>query len=105
MTKIHFSHKYYKMPDLATHSTRLLQVLVADSKEFSNEFISYDTTFNGGAYPLPKGKVLILLLFTGDRLWTTIRRWTPQKEKYYKELMRKYVEIVINSSKTEGVEK
>jgi hypothetical protein len=36
-------------------------------------------------YPLPKGQVLVLL-FVDDcnKVFTTIRRYTPEKEIYYK---------------------
>ena len=43
------------------------------------------------------GDVIVLTLFTkeetGTWLWTTIRRWTPQKEEYYRKLIGMEVEI------------
>lgn len=114
MNEIKFSHEYYKMPfEDWIPNTKLtadvLEVLISERKELSKEFIEYDTAFcecvakeekkyHKGYYPLPNGKLLILLLVTtnssGKHLWTTIRRWTPEKERYYKSLRGKEVEIV-----------
>lgn len=101
--KIKFSYDYWKMPRSCHNYTRLLEVLIANTKDLHEEFVHYDTLyvdlekFGLGNYKLPKGKVLILLLESGGAiLWTTIRRWTPQKEKYYKGLRGQEVEIVIN---------
>lgn len=79
------------MPDGFEEST-LLQVIPIDRSELTDSFYDYDTTyaidFNEVArYPLPKGKLLLLLLKSKTGLlWTTIRSWNPDKEQYYKGL-------------------
>lgn len=83
------------------NETRLLQVFICDRKELGELFVNYDTAYNEGFYELPKGKLIVLLLqsLNGvifDPLWTTIRRWTPQKEKYYREIIGKEVDIIVN---------
>lgn len=112
MPKIKFSHMYEKMPIGESHGT-LLEVLIADKKELSESFIQYDTTYlewnwvgnlrhpEIRNYPLPNGKIIILLILSEHqkRLWTTIRRWTQEKEVYYKSLRGKSVEIEINEVK------
>ena len=115
MNIIKFSHNYFKIPyEEWIPNTRLtakiLEVLISEKKELSKDFIDYDIGFleciskeeqkyRKGYYPLPDGKLLILLLLTtnssGAHLWTTIRRWTPEKEEYYKSLRGKVVLIEI----------
>jgi hypothetical protein len=100
MTEIYFSHKYFKMPDGFEESV-LLQIVSIDRKELTDAFESYDATYAIGynetvRYSLPKGKLLILLLKSKyGILWTTIRSWNPEKEKYYKSLCGKELTIVI----------
>lgn len=111
MAKIRFSHRYVKMPDDMQFAT-LLEVFITDRKELSKSFIEYDTSFwardysssdtfaKKENYPLPKGKVLILLLYNPNPfgnpiLFTTVRRATPEKEAYYRSLRGQEVEIVI----------
>lgn len=103
MNKIKFSHDYEKKP-LYTDNTTLLEVFtVADKKDLSKQFLLYDTKYKGedGGYILPDGKLLILLLhsFNYDscawELWTTCRRWTAKKERYYRSLRGQTVLIEI----------
>ena len=89
--KIKFSYEYTKMPEFLSdnfNEAELLAVFFGDRNDLHKDFVEYDTEYweNGekGNYPLPQGKLLILLLKTDTILWTTIRRWTPQKEKYYR---------------------
>lgn len=86
MITIKFSHVYEKFP-LGYADSHLLQVVECNASELQSAFVSYDTTIaDGGKYKLPQtGKVLILFLLStaGRRLWTTIRRSTPEKKKYY----------------------
>jgi homospermidine synthase len=90
------------MPEINIYKTVLLDVLVADRSELSAAFVDWDTAHNSlgklGNYKLPKGKVFILLLLTGGKLWTTIRRWTPQKEKYYRFLIGQDFQIEIEET-------
>lgn len=116
MNKIKFSHKYKKFPSLYSNlcyidKTILLEVIKTNSAVLHKEFINYDTEIQGDGkyYQLPKGNVLILILRTTHQIeeslwewsaiWTTIRRWTPEKEKYYRELRGQQVEIVIEEKK------
>jgi hypothetical protein len=88
------------------HITYLLAVDVNDTSALSAEFLDWDTEYcevneagDGLAhFALPKGKVLILFLFTispnfSNTLWTTIRRFTPNKEQYYRKHIGKQVGI------------
>lgn len=102
MINIRFSHRYKKMPKFF-EDTKLMQVLIVDRKELTKEFEEYDTAYEEGYmdkvtkyYELPKwGKLIILVLKTGNELWTTMRFWTPQKEEYYKSHVGEEVEIVL----------
>lgn len=103
MNTIKFSHHYPKMPE-NTRRTRILQIFLCDRKDLGELFVNYDTAYSQGFYELPKGKLIVLLLqsigngmFFGD-LWTTIRRWTPEKELYYRGLIGKEVEVVIDEN-------
>jgi hypothetical protein len=73
-----------------------LAVFLTDKKELGKDFIEYDTAYGfKGNYPLPSGKLLVLLLYTYGHLWTTIRRYIPYKETYYRGLIGQDVEIKI----------
>ncbi len=120
MKTIKFSNEHKKLPTGAlvnTVKTELIQVLIVDKKDLSERFVRYDTIFHTyqeqpntereqtveNFYPLPKGKLLLLFLFsthpplkdTGN-LWTTLRRWTPDKEKYYRHLVGQQINIEVN---------
>lgn len=94
MRSIKFSHKYYKFP-AAFEKSKISQIIVMDENDISQPFREYDTVFTSsiaedGFYPLPKGKVILIFLIANSGmgwLWTTIRRWTPEKEKYYQDLV------------------
>lgn len=104
MNKIRFSHNYVKMP-WDTEHTKLLEVLkVNDLKDLHPEFLKYDTSIEGKdeSYPLQKNTPLLILLLHSLQdesmsweLWTTVRRWTNDKESYYRSLRGQEVEIVI----------
>jgi hypothetical protein len=99
MITIKFSHFYKKMPRDYKLS-KLLDVFNIKLEELSEYFLKYDTTYeeriDDGVnsisqeerYPLPnKGDYMILLLQAGSgrgQIWTTIRRRTDDKEKYYR---------------------
>ena len=87
MNKIKFSHRYIKLRDIENgEKAWLLEVLEKTTNKLSKTFINYDTCkSSGGYYQLPAGRVLILLfqhIRTG-RVFTTVRRWTQKKERYY----------------------
>ena len=99
---IKFSHFYYKMPgpELKRASrTVLLQVFKTTKNELSNAFAEYDTLYYEAGtkryYPLQDGPLLVLVLKTGDWVWTTIRKWDEAKERYYRGLQGQQVETAI----------
>lgn len=96
MKNILFSQQYTKMPDDPSPST-LLEVFVVDRVDLCNEFVEYDTRItDGGNYKLVHGKLLVLLLKTrGNDLWTTIRRCTSCKLRYYRKIRGSVVNIVV----------
>ena len=87
MKKIKFSHVYPKLPENCDKAMLIQIFMVERSEKLSKEFLEYDTKYYDEGdkfYPLPKGKVLILLFLAVDgTLFTTIRRWTPNKATYY----------------------
>lgn len=106
MISIKFSHIYQKMPVGAEDfDTKLLAVIPCVHENLSDEFIEYDTKYEGGNYQLPSGKMLLLLLATNILytdyeivFWTTIRRWTPEKEKYYISHLGEQIKIEVEGT-------
>lgn len=96
MKSINFSYKYVKMPSNVENNSVVLLIEVLNSKfeDLHQSFIDYDTTTNkGDKYALPKKGKCLVLMFLGDglafdhgELFTTVRRWTSEKEHYYKSL-------------------
>lgn len=88
---ITFSHTgYLKFEDIEIdREVLLLEVFVTKTSDLSEGFIKYDTTYierDGSKknYPLPKGKVIVLLLKDyGGSLFTTVRRFTEKKYEFY----------------------
>ena len=80
---ISFSHRYPKLH--GQESARLLSIELRDRCELSDVFVEYDTVFDGGHYPLPAGRYMVMV-FLGNELipFTTVRRWTEEKFRYYK---------------------
>lgn len=105
MKTIKFSHNYTKMPYGTKTGDKftVLEVLVIDNiMSFHGSFLRYDTQYikedgNIGFYgDLPSGKVLLIFLHNSySGLFTTIRRWTQDKENYYKDLIGQEIEIQI----------
>ena len=89
MNTITFSHIYTKFPKGLMQSpikqARLIQVHLTHSDNLSGEFINYDTKIEGGGYyKLPKGALLLLIFKRFESIFTTIRPWNVEKERYYK---------------------
>jgi hypothetical protein len=89
MKSIKFSHRYTKLPN-NIQTAILLAVQKRSVNTLPPDFIDYDTEYfsnetgHKSYYVLPdKGEVLILFLWGEKTLFTTIRKWTPSKEKYY----------------------
>lgn len=95
MKTIRFSSTYTKMPANPSPS-KILEVFVVEH-ELHPSFVAYDTQIlDGGKYKLPIGRKLVVLLQTSDGdVWTTIRRHTPDKEKYYMGLRGHFVKCVV----------
>ena len=76
--------------------TYIKEIKVMHSKGLTPEFIKYDTeTVDGKFYQLPFGMVIIISLWTNGEAWTTVRRWTKEKEKYYRGLVGQEIKIEI----------
>ena len=100
MATIRFSHNYTKLP-LDPDPSTLLEVLTVDRSDLHRAFIEYDThILCGGHYTLPTGKLILLLLQScNGEVFTTIRRYTPDKHKHYLRLRGKPVHIAIEERK------
>jgi len=113
MNKIKFSHQYTKLGTIVDGDKALLcGVFNVNLEDLPKQLIGYDTFYVDGSkrghYPLPKkGKYLLLLflfhavapdgepMYGISTLFTTLRRWTPRKEEYYKSKVGEYFEVVI----------
>lgn len=100
--KIKFSHLYRKVLDQhndGIESAKLLDVLIVELSELSAAFLDYDTEC--GKFKLPKrGKYMMLILEKPHEDWvcasdllTTLRRWTPEKERYYRGLIGQVLDV------------
>ena len=94
---IKFSHRYPKLHD--QKSARLVHIHLVSRSDMCADFIEYDTIFRNGNdidhYPLPSGKYMVLV-FLGDKLipFTTARRHTEEKFRYYQDAIGRDFEIV-----------
>ena len=85
--KIKFSHTYTKLLDHNANPiaiAKLLLVLEINLEEMSKDFLAYDT--DDGLFDLPKKGAYLMLVFqklNGFNLFTTLRRFTPEKFNYY----------------------
>jgi hypothetical protein len=70
-----------------TEGVKLLDVIEIDLKTLSKPFLDYDT--DNGKYVLPKKGKYLMLIFEKNigndelDLFTTLRRYTPEKYTYY----------------------
>lgn len=99
--EIKFSHFYKKMPAGVTTFCESF-VCGVEVKHYNNltpDFIKQDTEYEGGFYQLPKANLLIITIFTEGVKWTTVRRWTEEKEKYYRGILGKEVKIIIDEGR------
>lgn len=96
---IKFSHRYVKHPYNVQNGSAvtLIEVLNSRFEDLHKSFIEYDTTtVNNKKYSLPRCGDCLVLLFLGrglswdtSELFTTVRRSTPENERYYKGLRGK----------------
>jgi hypothetical protein len=94
MKSIKFCHRYTKLPNRVQHGSivKLIEVLNSRFEDLHPAFIDYDTAvINDIDYPLPKKGDCLVLLFISDgvtwdaaELFTTVRRATPENERYHK---------------------
>ncbi len=92
MKQIKFSQKYEKFNDNIPRTVVLLEVFKVKVKDLHPRFIEYDTIFwnhdlnNWSNYSIKHLDIVLVLLFKyGDRIFTTIRRFTGTKYDYYKK--------------------
>jgi hypothetical protein len=102
LPEIKFSHAYLKFGayELPIQG-QILQVFKVNFSELGREFLNYDTRYYDKStesfqnYPLSKTDHIFILIEIGAaKLVTTMRRWTPEKWKYYKALEGKQVMLV-----------
>ena len=103
MRKIKFSHRYLKTMGVNMgEPVTLVQVWNTNTTELTDEFIEYDTVYfeNGEKknYHLQVPMICMVLFFvdSSGKLFTTIRRTTPNKEAYYNTSIGSDFELVIN---------
>lgn len=95
MPSIKFSHRYGKLDSLGTiPCARLLEVLNVRLENLSQPFLAYDT--DNGTYALPKKGDFLLLICDGDNgIFTTLRRRTPEKERYYRSFIGQMFDVLL----------
>ena len=89
-------------------SARLIEVIPVELSQLSNYMRDYDTDF--GKYELPKSGKYLMLIFlksveayiSATNLFTTIRRATPEKERYYKSRIGHIFELEYTGAKGSG---
>jgi len=102
MNKIKFSHMYKKLEGIEKNKpVALIDVMSISLCRLSKYFIEYDTSFMDDDvwdnYPLKDGTYLLLFFMDKNwKLFTTIRRETPSKKKYYVDNIGCEFELVIN---------
>ena len=95
MSEIKFSSNYPKLWN--QKEAVLVNVEVLTGRDFTQDLIEYDTKKTDGSYyQLPMGK-LIHLTFLGNKWipFCTMRRYTPEKAKYYRKLKGHFFKVVI----------
>lgn len=99
MNTITFTHPYPKLfGELggAVPYARLLDVQEVELSNLSAEFLAYDTA--NGAYQLPPKGAYLLLIFLkpgGIHTFTTLRRSTPEKQRYYRDLIGETLTVAV----------
>jgi len=96
--KILFSHKnYLKFKGNPPNKAYLVAMRVINTiDDIPSELLDYDTTFGNEKYKLDKtSKYIVLFLFdpANCNLFTTFRRYTDQKLKYYESNINTLFEI------------
>jgi len=103
LKKIKFSHEYPKFKDLAIDKpVTLVWVLLIHKDDLSDYFIDYDTKYfvKGKKHNYPLQAKEYMMLFFMDyngKLFTTLRRVTGWKEKYYLDSVGDQFKVVVTS--------
>jgi len=89
MPTIKFSYTYNKLflDGKLIKEAILLDVIPVKIENLSKDFLNYDT--DQGEYKLPKKGEYLLLIFQKSctNIFTTLRRYIPEKEEYYRKLI------------------
>lgn len=114
MNQIKFSHRYPKLHD--QKEAVLIKVFGRERCNMTVKFIEYDTVYTEeyaigmfaepvlGHFPLPDGKYLVLVFLGCDLIpFTTVRRFTDEKYKYYSEAIGKVFDIIIKPEERKEV--
>jgi hypothetical protein len=114
MMQIKFSHNYPKIWGQKRAQLITVRLLDCQGVAINKVLLEYDTYWNNewgcawlqelelerpdGYYELPKTGKLIQLVFLGDRdiPFCTLRRFTPEKFEYYRNLARQVFEVIID---------
>lgn len=92
---IKFSHHYKKMPPVLS-GTYIKGVYVCEYANLSPDQIADDTeTDDGRHYQLPQSRLICIDFWSEYGTWSTMRRFTPEKYKYYLEHLGQEVNIAI----------
>ena len=103
-------HRYLKMPEDVSN-TIALEIIKTHNRDIASHFKRYDTEYDVGYYNLPDTDLLLILLMSFEdncsggangRLWTTLRKYTPEKELYYRTMRGKSIEIEITHPEALG---
>jgi hypothetical protein len=96
--RIKFEKDYPKLQGLT--QVKLIQVIIKQFEELEEVFLNYDAKQSDGLYYQfkfkPKDLVLFLVFadYNSYKMFTTVRRYTPNKYAYYKMNVGKQFEIV-----------
>jgi hypothetical protein len=112
LMQIKFSHSYPKLN--SQKQAKLLAVEIYKRSDFSESFIVYDTMYLAPSgnfdlvekfYPLPPAKYMVLVFLGNDLIpFTTVRRWTEEKFRYYSSSIGSIFDIVIVAAEKQGAE-
>ncbi len=103
MKTIRFSHNYPKLHG-QTSATLLAVLPICIDAQTPPELLAYDTTYNGGNFPLPHGQYLQLVFLGNLRIpFCTIRAaWPPSKVEYYNGAIGEEFSVYVKPEAQEG---
>lgn len=96
--KIKFAGRYEKLHGQTWAQLISVQVLrISGGDRTFEKLIDYDTIREDGTrYRITPGEYILLVFIGSDWIpFTTLRRYTPEKNEYYKRLIGKLMEIEI----------